>query len=232
MSSTRKLLPRAERQEAIDLVATAEARGVSEEERAPARQAGWAPPTSAAPKSWSSAWTCGYKDNKVGLGRVVQEAVPKLKDLLADDNVEAVVIATPDHWHTLPGIHACQAGKDVYVEKPMSYDIYEGRKLMEAEGSTVGDYGLYEMNEAFAVQVLADGRQLGVDWDRVNIRGGAVALGHPIGASGARILTTLVHAMRDRDVDKGLATLCLGGGNAVALVALLVGGPQRSAHHL
>jgi acetyl-CoA C-acetyltransferase len=91
------------------------------------------------------------------------------------------------------------------------------RKLMEAEGTTAGDYGLYEMNEAFAVQVLADGRQLGVDWDRVNVRGGAVALGHPIGASGARILTTLVHAMRDRDVDKGLATLCLGGGNAVAM---------------
>ncbi len=91
------------------------------------------------------------------------------------------------------------------------------RKLMEAEGTTADDYGLYEMNEAFAVQVLADGRQLGVDWDRVNVRGGAVALGHPIGASGARILTTLVHAMRDRDVDKGLATLCLGGGNAVAM---------------
>ena len=65
--------------------------------------------------------------------------------------------------------------------------------------------------------VLADGRQLGVDWDRVNVRGGAVALGHPIGASGARILTTLIHAMRDRGVDKGLATLCLGGGNAVAM---------------
>ena len=91
------------------------------------------------------------------------------------------------------------------------------RKLMEAEGTTVGDYGLIEMNEAFAVQALADGRQLGVDWDRVNVKGGAVALGHPIGASGARILTTLVHAMHDRDVSKGLATLCLGGGNAVAM---------------
>ena len=91
------------------------------------------------------------------------------------------------------------------------------KKLMELEGTSVEDYGLVEMNEAFAVQALADGRQLGVDWDRVNVRGGAVALGHPIGASGARILTTLVHAMRDRDVQKGLATLCLGGGNAVAM---------------
>ncbi|MFW6191983.1 MAG: thiolase family protein [Gemmatimonadota bacterium] len=91
------------------------------------------------------------------------------------------------------------------------------RKLMEKEGTSIGDYGLVEMNEAFAVQVLADGRELGVDWDRVNVRGGAVALGHPIGASGARILTTLLYAMRDRGVDTGLATLCLGGGNAVAM---------------
>ncbi len=91
------------------------------------------------------------------------------------------------------------------------------QKLMEIEGTSVPDYGLVEMNEAFAVQALADGRQLGVDWDRVNVRGGAVALGHPIGASGARILTTLVHAMRDGSVEKGLATLCLGGGNAVAM---------------
>jgi len=91
-----------------------------------------------------------------------------------------------------------------------------------AEGTSIDDYGLVEMNEAFAVQVLADGQQLGVDWDRVNVRGGAVALGHPIGASGARILTTLVYAMRDRDVEKGLATLCLGGGNAVAMSIELV----------
>lgn len=91
------------------------------------------------------------------------------------------------------------------------------RKLMEKEGTSVGDYGLVEMNEAFAVQALADARALGLDMDRVNVRGGAIALGHPIGASGARILTTLLYAMRDRDVQKGMATLCLGGGNAVAL---------------
>lgn len=91
------------------------------------------------------------------------------------------------------------------------------RKLMEAEGTEIDDYGLVEMNEAFAVQALADARELGMDLDRVNVRGGAVALGHPIGASGTRILTTLLYAMRDRDVEKGLATLCLGGGNAVAM---------------
>ncbi len=91
------------------------------------------------------------------------------------------------------------------------------RKLTEKEGTSVDDYGLVEMNEAFAVQVLADVRELGLEADRLNVRGGAVALGHPIGASGARILVTLLYAMRDRDVEKGLATLCLGGGNAVAL---------------
>ena len=68
-----------------------------------------------------------------------------------------------------------------------------------------------------AVQALADGRELGWDWDRVNVNGGAVALGHPIGASGARVLTTLLYALRDRGRSTGLATLCLGGGNAVAL---------------
>jgi acetyl-CoA C-acetyltransferase len=91
------------------------------------------------------------------------------------------------------------------------------RRLMEKEGTSIDDYGLVEMNEAFAVQALADARELGIDPERLNVRGGAVALGHPIGASGARILTTLLYAMRDRDVHKGMATLCLGGGNAVAM---------------
>lgn len=91
------------------------------------------------------------------------------------------------------------------------------RRLMDREGTQIGDYGLFEVNEAFAVQALADARALGMDLDKVNVRGGAIALGHPIGASGARILTTLLFAMRDRDVEKGLATLCLGGGNAVAM---------------
>jgi acetyl-CoA C-acetyltransferase len=90
-------------------------------------------------------------------------------------------------------------------------------KLMKKDGTKIDDYDLIEANEAFAVQALADGRALGWDWDRVNVHGGAVALGHPIGASGARILVTLLAAMQDRGVKLGLATLCLGGGNAVAL---------------
>jgi acetyl-CoA C-acetyltransferase len=91
------------------------------------------------------------------------------------------------------------------------------KNLMERQGTSISDYGLIEANEAFAAQALADGAGLGWDWSRVNVNGGAIALGHPLGASGARVLTTLLFAMQDRDVSTGLATLCLGGGDAVAL---------------
>ncbi len=91
------------------------------------------------------------------------------------------------------------------------------RNLMAKDGTEIGDYDLIEANEAFAAQALADGNALGWDWDRVNVNGGAIALGHPIGASGARVLTTLLYAMQDRGARTGLATLCLGGGDAVAL---------------
>lgn len=90
-------------------------------------------------------------------------------------------------------------------------------RLMAQAKTTIGDYDLIEANEAFAVQALANGRALGWDWDRVNVNGGAIALGHPIGASGARVLTTLLYALKDKHQTTGLATLCLGGGNAVAL---------------
>jgi acetyl-CoA C-acetyltransferase len=89
--------------------------------------------------------------------------------------------------------------------------------LMAKTKTDINAFDLIEVNEAFAVQTLADGRALGWDWERVNVNGGGIALGHPIGASGARILTTLLYAMQDRDAAAGLATLCLGGGNAVAL---------------
>jgi acetyl-CoA C-acetyltransferase len=91
------------------------------------------------------------------------------------------------------------------------------RKLMARDGKTIGDYDLFEVNEAFAVQAIANMRGLGMDEARVNINGGAVALGHPIGASGARVLVTLLHALGQRGASTGVATLCLGGGNAVAL---------------
>jgi acetyl-CoA C-acetyltransferase len=91
------------------------------------------------------------------------------------------------------------------------------RNLMKKEGASIGDFDLIEANEAFASQALANGAGLEWDWDRVNVNGGAIALGHPIGASGARVLTTLLYALQDRNLNTGLATLCLGGGDAVAL---------------
>lgn len=91
------------------------------------------------------------------------------------------------------------------------------RNLLARTELALSDYGLVELNEAFAAQAVAVVRELGLDPARVNVRGGAIALGHPIGASGARILVTLLHAMEDLDVERGLATLCLGGGDAVAV---------------
>ncbi len=95
--------------------------------------------------------------------------------------------------------------------------IYAVQNLMKKMKVDVNHWDLIEANEAFAVQCLADGQALGWDWDRVNVHGGAVALGHPIGASGARVLTTLIYALKDRGLKNGMATLCLGGGNAVAM---------------
>jgi acetyl-CoA C-acetyltransferase len=95
--------------------------------------------------------------------------------------------------------------------------VFAVRQLMEKTGRAIDDYELIEANEAFAVQALADGKELGWDWKRVNVHGGAVALGHPIGASGARVLTTLLYALKNHGLSRGLATLCLGGGNAVAM---------------
>ena len=91
------------------------------------------------------------------------------------------------------------------------------RKLLAKVGWSMDDVDLIELNEAFSAQALAVIRELGIDPGRVNVNGGAVALGHPIGASGARILTTLLYAMQRRDAKRGVATLCLGGGNGVAL---------------
>ena len=93
-------------------------------------------------------------------------------------------------------------------------------KLLEKIKWSLDEVDLLELNEAFAAQVLANGhilKDLGWDWDRVNIHGGAVALGHPIGASGARVLTTLIYALKDRGLQRGIASLCLGGGEAVAM---------------
>ncbi|MBU2333985.1 MAG: acetyl-CoA C-acyltransferase, partial [Gammaproteobacteria bacterium] len=91
------------------------------------------------------------------------------------------------------------------------------RRCLEKANWSLAELDLIEANEAFAVQALSVGKELGWDADKVNVNGGAIALGHPIGASGCRILVTLLHEMQRRDVRKGLATLCIGGGQGVAL---------------
>jgi acetyl-CoA C-acetyltransferase len=90
-------------------------------------------------------------------------------------------------------------------------------KVLARAGWSIDSVDLFELNEAFSVQAIAVMRSLAIDPARVNVNGGAVAIGHPIGASGARILVTLVHEMIRRDVHRGVAALCLGGGNSVAL---------------
>jgi acetyl-CoA C-acetyltransferase len=91
------------------------------------------------------------------------------------------------------------------------------RRLLDRIEMPIEAFDLIEINEAFAAQVLADGRELGFDWDKVNVNGGAIALGHPVGASGARVVATLLHELQRREGRYGLATLCLGGGGSVAM---------------
>ncbi|MFC6874872.1 thiolase family protein [Halobellus marinus] len=91
------------------------------------------------------------------------------------------------------------------------------RRLLERAGTSIDDYGLVELNEAFASQCVYARRELGVDPDRYNVNGGAIAIGHPLGASGARLPVTLIHEMQKRDIDRGLATLCVGFGQGEAI---------------
>jgi acetyl-CoA C-acetyltransferase len=111
-----------------------------------------------------------------------------------------------------------------FVEPEMLFYAPVGaiNTLIERMGVDINYWDLIEANEAFSAQCLADGKELGWDWSKVNVHGGAVALGHPIGASGARVLTTLIYALKDRGLKKGLATLCLGGGGAVAMAIELM----------
>ena len=138
-----------------------------------------------------------------------------------NDGAAAMVVMTADKAKEL-GVtpDATVVGyASAHVEPKMLFyaPVEAVKKLMAKTGEYIGDYDLIEINEAFSAQTLADGKELGWDWDRVNVNGGAVALGHPIGASGARILATLVYALKDRGGKRGLATACLGGGGAVAM---------------
>jgi acetyl-CoA C-acetyltransferase len=96
--------------------------------------------------------------------------------------------------------------------------VESSRRALASAGMTIDDMDLVEINEAFAVQVIASAQDLGVDLERLNVHGGAIALGHPFGCSGARIMTTLLNAMRVRDVQFGLETMCVGGGQGMAIV--------------
>ena len=105
------------------------------------------------------------------------------------------------------------APRDIFIAP-----VHAVRRVLEKAALRLGDIDLFEMNEAFAAQMLACGKGLGLDEAKVNVNGGAIALGHPIGASGARVLVTLLYALEQRGLKRGLAALCLGGGNAVAMV--------------
>ena len=138
-----------------------------------------------------------------------------------NDGAGAVVIMAAERAKAL-GVTpmarvAGQATSGLAPKLVMMTPVEAVRKVAAKVGWKLQDVGLFELNEAFSVQAVAVMRELGIDPARVNVHGGAVALGHPIGASGARILTTLLYAMRRRDAKRGIATLCLGGGNGVAL---------------
>lgn len=145
------------------------------------------------------------------------------------DGASAVVVASQDFADAM-GVNplARIVGYNHRAVDPRYIFIAPARAipaLLEQVGWTMGDVDLVELNEAFAAQVLADGydmKDIGWDWEKVNVNGGAIALGHPIGASGARVLTTLIYALKDRGLKRGIAALCLGGGEAVAMAIELV----------
>jgi acetyl-CoA C-acetyltransferase len=138
-----------------------------------------------------------------------------------NDGAAAVVVASLEyakaHGLAIDAVVTAYAAGGTEPRDLFFAPIDAVNRLMAKEKKSIHDYGLIEVNEAFAVQAIADMRALGMDEDRVNVNGGAVALGHPIGASGTRVLVTLLKAMEHRGASTGLATLCLGGGNAVAL---------------
>jgi acetyl-CoA C-acetyltransferase len=141
---------------------------------------------------------------------------------MMSDGAAAVVVADADAARRLgqPPLARIVASatsgvspRDIFIAPVLAI-----RKVLAKAGLSLDDIGLFEINEAFAAQMLACLRELKLSEDRVNVHGGAIALGHPLGASGARTLTTLLYAMQQRQVGRGLVSLCLGGGNAVAMI--------------
>ncbi len=139
-----------------------------------------------------------------------------------NDGAAAVVVASAEKAKALgkkPLARIIAYGSAGVEPKEIFYaPVHATQVVLKKAGLQLSDIDLFEYNEAFAAQVLADGKGLGLDMAKVNVRGGAIALGHPLGASGARVLVTLLHAMEDLGKRRGLAGLCLGGGEAVAMV--------------
>jgi acetyl-CoA C-acetyltransferase len=137
------------------------------------------------------------------------------------DGAAAVVVASEDavREHNLTPLARVVAHTTAACDPLWLFDapVLAIEKLLKKTGTSLDDYDLVEVNEAFAAQILANGKSLGWDWDRVNVNGGAIALGHPIGATGARIVVTLLHALQQRGLKRGMAGLCHGGGGAVAM---------------
>jgi len=138
------------------------------------------------------------------------------------DGASALVVMSHEKARSLGVIPmarvVAQAAAGVELEDVLVSPIYSIPKVLKKGGLSLKDIELFEINEAFSATTVAVIKTLGIDGDRVNVHGGAVALGHPIGASGARVLTTLLYALRDRGLKRGLASLCLGGGEAVSLI--------------
>lgn len=147
-----------------------------------------------------------------------------------NDGAAAVVVVAQDRWRNLQASQASQpaarivayhtsggAPKDLFIAP-----VEAVRQVAAKAKWSLAEVDLFELNEAFATQVIAGIRELAIDEEKVNVRGGAIALGHPIGASGTRVLVTLLHALRANNKTKGIASLCLGGGNAVAMAIEMV----------
>ena len=146
-----------------------------------------------------------------------------------NDGASAVVVASEEKAEQIGAEPLARILEYAYAAVEPKYLFYAPAVatplLLEKVGWTLDDVDLIELNEAFAAQVLADGKameDLGWDWSKVNPHGGAIALGHPIGASGARVLTTLIYALKDRGLKRGIASLCLGGAEAVAMAIEII----------
>ncbi len=138
-----------------------------------------------------------------------------------NDGASALVVMDRERAHSL-GLKplariVAQATSGLAPKLVLMTPVEAVRRVAEKAGWALADVDLYELNEAFAVQAVAVLKELGIDEAKVNVNGGAVALGHAIGSSGSRVLTTLLYALTQRNLTRGIATLCLGGGNGVAL---------------